>query len=213
MNILISGNHPFTIDVFEKTLHENFIDLNISKTYCYKIAFKMISKNAMDPYELVVFDLNTMINDDLNFTYIVEIIVLLKKRMSKCKIIVITSRTEILHVYEIVRKIKPTGLAVKTDVSLTELKYLFETVLKGSNYQSFHVKQCLNEIWDNQLMIEDYNRQILLLLSQGYRVGELSEVISLSKSAIQKRIYKLKKAFNTGDEQSLIREVRLKGYV
>lgn len=73
------------------------------------------------------------------------------------------------------------------------------------------VKGCISGIWKKELMIEDYNRNILLYLSKGFKTKELEGVIDLTTRTIQKRIIKIKKVFKVKDDSSLVNEaIRLR---
>lgn len=62
-------------------------------------------------------------------------------------------------------------------------------------------------------MVEDYNCQILFYLSKGLKIKELEEVICLASSAIQKRITRMKKAFDFADDTGLVKEAIKQGFI
>jgi DNA-binding NarL/FixJ family response regulator len=62
-------------------------------------------------------------------------------------------------------------------------------------------------------MVEDYNRQILLYMSKGFKIKELADIICLTTSAIQKRIVRMKKAFDVDDDNGLVKEAIRQGFI
>jgi DNA-binding NarL/FixJ family response regulator len=125
----------------------------------------------------------------------------------------ITAHTEIVIIYDIAKKVRPDGLIIKNDITSEKLQQAIIEVLKGNQYQSPTVKRCINEIWKKELMIGDYNRQILLYLSKGFRIKELESFVHLTTSAIQKRVIRMKKAFEVTDDTGLVKEAIKQGFI
>ncbi|TEB41368.1 hypothetical protein D0809_25880 [Flavobacterium circumlabens] len=111
------------------------------------------------------------------------------------------------------KKIRPEGLIIKNDITPNNLPIVVKEVMQGNQYQSPTVKSCINEIWKKELMVEDYNRQILFYLSKGFKIKELEPIIYLTTSTIQKRIIKMKKAFDVTDDIGLVKEAITQGFV
>jgi hypothetical protein len=67
----------------------------------------------------------------------------------------------------------------------------------------------------SEIYVDDINRKILHLLSQGIKTKSLSEYIPLSMSAIEKRKKQLKLLFSVtdGKDETLLQEAREKGYL
>ncbi|HKO76841.1 MAG TPA: hypothetical protein VJU52_06465, partial [Flavobacterium sp.] len=120
---------------------------------------------------------------------------------------------EIIIVYEIYKKIRPDGLIIKNDITPNKLQQAMVEIMEGNPFQSTMVRNCINEIWKKELMVEDYNRQILYYLSKGFKIKELEGVICLTTSAIQKRIIRMKKAFEAKDDSSLVKEAIRQGFI
>lgn len=125
----------------------------------------------------------------------------------------ITAHTEVIIVYDISKKVRPDGFIIKNDITPEKLQQAVNEILLGNQYQSPTVKSCINEIWKKELMIEDYNRQILLYLSKGFKTKELEEIICLTTSTIQKRIIRMKKAFDVTDNTGLVKEAIKQGFI
>ena len=76
--------------------------------------------------------------------------------------------------------------------------------------RNFLKKSVITDIY-----VDDINRKILHLLSQGVRTITLREHINLSMSAIEKRKKHLKVLFsvNDGKDETLIEKARKKGFL
>jgi uncharacterized radical SAM superfamily protein len=75
------------------------------------------------------------------------------------------------------------------------------------------VENCIREIWKKELIVEDYNRQIIYYLSLGFRIKDLHEVIPISQGAIQKRMVKINEVFNVTNRDGLLKEVKRLGFI
>lgn len=142
-----------------------------------------------------------------------DLSILIRKYMPSCKIMMVTAYTEVVIIYDIIRKLNPEGLIIKKDITPDNINKIFNSILTGTLYQSSSVKSCVSEIWRKQIMIKDYNRQILFYLSRGYKVKEIEQFVPLGMSAIQKRIILMKSAFNAIDNGSLVKEAIQQGFI
>jgi DNA-binding NarL/FixJ family response regulator len=219
MNILIVDDHPMNVELYENVLLQDFASykpLVITKAFDCKggyIATEYAKLNHELFFDLAILDYSLPTYQEKNILSGADLANLIRKYFENCKIIIITSHTQKLLVYDIIRKIKPEGIAVKADVTTSSFSDLITHVLEGNLYQSVLVKEYVSEIWKKELMVEDTNRQILFYLAKGYRVKELEEVIPLAASTIQRRIVDLKKIFGVLDDSTLVKEVIRQGFL
>ncbi|MFT5217594.1 MAG: hypothetical protein ACI83H_002734 [Glaciecola sp.] len=82
-------------------------------------------------------------------------------------------------------------------------------------YYSSTVNNFLKTSVSNDIYLDDVNRKILHLLSQGIKTRSLKEYIDLSMSAIEKRKKSLKELFliEDGKDETLLNEARKKGFL
>ena len=217
MNILLVDDHPMTLEGYTSALLNGpFSDTsNFTKAYNCEEACLAISKRAPLHlhYDLAIIDYGLPAYKEKNINSGGDLAGFIRLTMPNCKIIMITAHTEIIIIYEIVKKIRPQGLIIKNDVTPEILQMVVKTVIEGDTYQSPIVKSAVNEIWKKQLMIDDNNRQVLLYLSKGFKVKELEELIFLTTSTIQKRIILMKKAFEVSDNSGLIKAAVKQGFI
>jgi len=215
MNILLVDDHPMTVEGFMNALLR--INLNNNKTIFTK------AHNCKDGYDAIIktsklFDLAII---DKGLPSFLEqsiesgsdLVLLLRQHMPNCKIIMVTAHTEAIIIYEIIKNIRPDGLINKNDINPENLQVIVTEVMQGNKCHSPIVKNCISEIWKKELMVEDFNRQILLYLSKGFKVKELDAVVCLSYSAIQKRVILMKNAFDVTDDSGLVKEAIKQGFI
>jgi DNA-binding NarL/FixJ family response regulator len=104
---------------------------------------------------------------------------------------------------------------VKSDASISDFKNAIETVLGGQIFISQTAASSIKKISNENFYLDNYDRQILLLLSKGIKTKNIPMYIPLSISAIDKRKSALKDvlALNSSDDQTLIDEARRRNIV
>jgi DNA-binding NarL/FixJ family response regulator len=211
MNILIVDDHPMTVDGYIRVLSENpfgsyepeFTKVN----NCEEAYFAILRSVAFEQsFDLAIIDKRLPSYEEKSILSGSDLILLLREKIPKCKTIIATAHTEVITIYDIVKKVRPDGLIIKNDVTADILQKAVEEIIQGKQYHSHTVKNCIKEIWKKELMIDDYNRQILFYLSEGFKIKELEAMICLTTSTIQKRISQMKKVFETLDDSGLVKE-------
>lgn len=218
MNILLVDDHPMTVEGFMSALLQvNFDKKKVvfTKAHNGKEGFLSIieASETFHPFDLAIIDQSLPAYPEQSITSGSDLALLIREKMPNCKIIIVTAHTEVVVVYEIAKNIRPDGLIIKNDINPNNLQRIVTEVLQGNQYQSLMVKNCIQEIWRKELMIEDSNRQILLCLSRGFKIKELESIVNLTSSAIQKRIIRMKKAFDVTDDSGLIKEAVKQGFI
>jgi len=104
---------------------------------------------------------------------------------------------------------------IKSDLTSSELAEAFQHILVAPPYYSSTVNQFLNKFIVNDIQIDEIDRKILHLLSQGIKTRSIPEYIDLSISSIEKRKKQLKELFSItdGKDESLILKAREKGFL
>lgn len=207
-----------TIEGYMGALMKNgFADYKpaFTKAYNCETAYDYITQSlkSQKSYDLAIIDQGLPGYTDQKINSGSDLVLLVKSKMPDCKIIMITAHTEVLVIYEIFKIVKPDGLFIKNDIDPDNLGQMVTEVMEGNLYQSHMVKNCIQDIWKKDLMVDDFNRQILFYLSKGFMAKDLDGVVQLSKGAINKRIIKMKSAFNVTNDNGLIKEVIKQGFI
>jgi DNA-binding NarL/FixJ family response regulator len=218
MNILLVDDHPMTVDGFMNALLQmNFSKekANFTKVYNCKDGYDTIIKTSKSSksFDLAILDQDLPIYQEQSIRSGSDLALLIREYMPDCKIIIITAHTEVIIIYDILKKVNPNGLIIKNDINPDNLQLVVSEVMQGNKYQSPMVINCVNEIWKKELMVDDFNRQILFYLSLGFKVKELDGVVYLSASTIQKRIIQMKNTFDVTDDTGLVKEAIKQGFI
>ena len=144
-----------------------------------------------------------------------DVVLLAKKWLPNAKIVMLTSHCESIILYKILEKCNPTGLLVKSDFLAEEFLLAFDTIVRGEPYFSATIKAMQHEFKSSTKIMDNYNTQIIILLSQGLKTKTLQDRLNLSKSAIDKRKSMIKDYFGIekGSDEDIVREARKKGLI
>ena len=218
MKILLIDDHPIIVEAYISILKANVFssqDNSYDHGNTCEAAYKAIVQNYKtgNVYDIIFLDYNLPSFKEMNIDSGVDLISHIRKLMPNCKIIMFTAHTEIVVIYTIFKKHNPDGLAIKSDLTPAKLKTIVESVLAGHQFLSETVKACVSAIWKKDVMVEEYNRQILHYISKGVKIKEIENYVGLSTSAIQKRTILMKKAFEVADDSSLVSQAILLGFI
>lgn len=217
MNILIIDDHPIIVQAYISCFSDKkFVDevptFSIARN-CQE-GFAIIEKLIDELYfDLAIIDQRLPVYHEKNIFCGADLALLLKAKNPTCKIIIITSHSEVITIYNLFKKVSPSGLIIKNDVDTESLYEGVKQVLAGNVFHSSSVKKVLQEILKKELMVDDINRQILVYLSKGYRIRDIEEMVSLTISPIQRRIAQMKDAFNVNEDSSLVKEAIIQGFL
>lgn len=218
MNVLVVDDHPMTVEGYINALSADPFRLHqpaFTKANNCEEAYSTLLRTtaAKQSFDLAIIDKGLPGYAEKSILSGSDLALFIREVMPNCKIIMITAHTEIIIVYEIYKNVRPDALIIKNDITPEKLQQAVMEVMNGNSYQSITVKNSINEIWKKELMVEDYNRQILFYLSKGFKIKELEGVICLTTSAIQKRIIRMKKVFEATDDSGLVKEAIKQGFI
>lgn len=214
MNILIVDDHPMTVSGYIESLSAAPLitrPLMFCKAYNCKEAFQK-SCEAIS-IGLAIIDYGLPAYETENLYSGSDVAMMVRQKHPDCKIVIITAHTEILLVYGILKSVQPDGLLIKNEITPENLPLIVHHILDGNSFQSSGVRNIVKEIWKKDLLVDDINRQILIYLSKGYKIKKIERVLSLSISAIQRRISMMKDAFDVKEDSSLVEEAFLNGFL
>ena len=218
MKILLVDDHPITVEGYltalskgKGALENPFFDTSYSCASAFQNIMQSSSRG--NPYDLAILDLDLPGCKNPPLDSGKDLALFIRKEMPRTKIIIITAHTELIIIYGIWNSIKPEGFVIKNDLTPDGILKIVGQVSNGSSYKSPMVDNCIREIWKKELIVEDYNRQIIYYLSLGFKVKDLHEVIPLSPGAIKKRIVKINSVFEVTDRDGLLKEVKRLGFI
>lgn len=219
IHILMVDDHPIIIEGYQNTLmackKDNQV-LHIDTANDCDTANQLLQRAAAEkPYDICFFDISLPQSSDGKLTSGEDLAKMTRDIMPNAKIVILTMFNESYRVHSIIKQINPDGFLIKSDMTSSELAEAFQYILSSPPYYSSTVANFLKKSVANDIYVDDINRKILHLLSQGVRTVNLREHISLSMSAIEKRKRQLKLLFSVDDgkDETLIENARKKGFI
>ncbi len=219
ISILMVDDHPMIIEGYQNTLlatkKENQ-NLNIDIALDCDMANELIMKAAKHtPYDVIFFDISLPPSKDGLITSGEDLAKIARKYLPNAKIVILTMFNESFRILNIIKGINPEGFLIKSDLTSRELAEAFQHILESPPYYSSTVNNFLNTSVTSDVYVDEINRKILHLLSQGIRTKKLIDHIDLSMSAIEKRKKQLKLLFSVedGKEETLLKEAKKKGFI
>lgn len=219
LKILMVDDHPIIIEGYMNVLMATKTEdqhLNIDTANNCDMAEIMINRAADDAhYDVCFFDVSLPPSRDGKYTSGEDLAKLAQKVMPKTKVIILTMFNESFRIHNIIREINPDGFLIKSDLTSMELADAFQHILRSPPYYSSTVHNYVKQTLTNEIYVDDINRKILYLLSQGIKTKSLLEHISLSMSAIEKRKKQLKLLFSVedGKDETLLENAKEKGFI
>lgn len=218
MRILITDDHQNMIDSLKTILtyaFEGEKNVHILESLNCTDAILAIKKQAEanEPFDLAILDYSMPGNPEYEIFNDGDLCLFLREKMPLCKSFFFTAHLEDFTVIDLDQRVKPDAIIIKSDVSGSELMNAIKEVVKGNKYKSTSVLQKTHKMWEEEIFTKETNRKIVALISNGYKIKEIAEALSLSEVAIQKRIAKIKKGLNITDDTSILREIKRRGYL
>lgn len=213
-------DHPMIIEGYQNTLQftkksnqELYIDIANNCDEAVKFMEKSMA-NAL-PYDVLFIDISLPPSKDGLMQSGEDLAEYARIIMPKSKIIILTMFNEAFRIHNIIKTIDPEGFLIKSDLTSSELASAFQAVLRNPPFYSGTVNSIIRKSITTDIVIDEKNRKILHLLSQGVRTKNLAAHLNISLSAVEKRKKQLKDLFlvEDGQDETLIEEARKKGFV
>lgn len=218
LKILMVDDHPSMIEGYKIILSYNNLGLEIETTPAYNCesAYKIITNGSNKIYfDLVFLDFSLPPYEEMGIKSGQDLAMLAKVHLPNAKIVILTSHTEAILLYNIISNVEPNALLVKSDFSAEELLSAFDKIMDGEIYHSTTVNHNLKEMFSQKKILDQQNRQIISLLAQGIKTKNLPSHLNISISAIEKRKVNIRHYFNLqkGSDEDIIREAKRLGLV
>lgn len=191
------------------------LELDVTFSHDCEDAYTIITSSDASSYDLVFLDRSLPPYLDKKIKSGEDLAVLVRKQLPDAKIIMLTSHAEAFVIYDIVHKIRPNGLLIKSDFDGDELLIAFNKILNDETYFSETVTAALKEQIISRGYLDTIDRQIITLLSKGLRNKTIASELGLSDSAVEKRKVKIKDYLNIykGNDEDIITECRRLGFI
>ena len=219
IKILMIDDHPMIIEGYQNTLlftKKDNQELHIDIANNCDEAVMYMDKSLQDkPYDVLFVDISLPPSTDGQMSSGEDLAEYARKILPKAKIIILTMFNESFRIHNIIKTINPEGFLIKSDLTSSELASAFQKVLTNPPFYSGTVNNHIRKAITSDIVIDEKNRKILHLLSQGVKTKNLASHLDISLSAIEKRKKQLREIFevNDGQDETLLNKARDKGFI
>jgi len=220
IKILMIDDHPMIIEGYQNTLlfskkENQELEIDIANN-CDEAIIRMdksIEKGL--PYDVLFVDISLPPSSDGLMSSGEDLAEYARNSLPNAKIIILTMFNESFRIHNIIKTIDPEGFLIKSDLTSSELASAFQAVLNNPPFYSGTVNSHIRKTITSDIIIDEKNRKILHLLSQGVKTKNLSSHLDISLSAVEKRKKHLRDIFEVqdGQDETLLKEARKKGFV
>ncbi|WP_242084292.1 response regulator [Aestuariivivens sediminis] len=220
IKILMIDDHPMIIEGYQNTLQftkaenqELYIDIANNCDEAIRFMDESVLKNR--PYDVLFVDISLPPSKDGSMNSGEDLAEYARKVLPKAKIVILTMFNESFRIHNIIKTIDPEGFLIKSDLTSSELASAFQAVLFNPPFYSGTVNSHIRKTLTSDIVIDEKNRKILHLLSQGVKTKNLASHLDMSLSAVEKRKKQLKDLFSIedGEDETLLTEARKQGFV
>lgn len=139
----------------------------------------------------------------------------IKSKLPDVKVIAITALNDTVRLLNIIKKLNPHGLLIKSDTDGEVLTTAIKNVIKGRDYYSHSIVELFKKRVSQNIVLDDIDIQLLIELSNGAKMKELLELLPLTKSGIEKRrrLLKEKLKVKSNSDRDLVLKVKEMGFI
>jgi DNA-binding NarL/FixJ family response regulator len=216
VRILMIDDHPGMIEGYKAMLSLNKGQHNIETISAF---------NCEEAYNIIINPANSSAFDLVFLDYSIpefleqkiyngeDLGVLIRKHLPNAKIIMLTAHFDAIRLYNVVKKIQPNGLLVKSDYKPPHLLDAFEKVLAGETYYTPIVLEKVKEPLFTKGFLDTLDREIIVLLAEGFQIKTIATKMNVSEDTIKKRKSKIKDllGIEKGSDEDILKECRALG--
>lgn len=217
MHLFIVEDHPAMIEGYKGILNAHFNSkiLQFTTAYTFEQAYKAVEQ-AQEAFDVALLDLAMPAYPERKIFSGEDMAKLINQKFPETKIMFLTSHTEGILLYNLIRSLNPNAVLVKSDFQSDELVQALNTVNEGENYYSQTARNCLKAVANLYDGLDSYDRRIIFLLTKGIKTKNIPEHLSISLSAVDKRKAKIRLFFDIpkgGSDDDIIKEAQRLGLV
>lgn len=218
LKILMIDDHPPIIEGYKIILSQNEFGYKITTSTANdcETAYNIITNTvASESFDLVFIDITLPSYSEKSIYSGEDLIPIIRKYQPNTKIVVLTSHAESIVLSRVLNNYNPEGILVKSDITSDELLVAFSSFVKDERYYSKTVLQHNLKADRTSKKLDNFNKQIIIFLSQGLKTKSIQEQLHLSKSAIDKRKLAIKEFLDIekGNDEDILREARKRNLI
>lgn len=214
LNILIVDDHPMTVNGYINVLSDEEFEgyeLKFTKALDCEQAYKLIMDDNRAPFNIAYLDLSLPAYAEKNIFSGFDLALLIRKIMPDCIVIILTMHSESSLVDRLIKEINPQGIMCKSDIDIDEFLNAFKIIFSGDTYLSSKIVKSLKKKVFENYKLDNYDKQILMRLSEGIQTINIPNYVPLSLSAIEKRKEQMKNMLlqgKAGDDSELVEAIK-----
>jgi two-component system response regulator NreC len=217
---LIVEDEPLMAENMKRTLE----DISNSSEHHFKIITSLNVDNALyevqrgirtTPIELVLIDIGIQPSSDKSILSGEDFGLEVRKYFPQAKVIAFTTQRSNYRLNNVLKTLNPEGLVIKHDINQNRLREAIECVLVDPPFYSKGILKLMRKHISIDFTLDKIDRQMLYQLSRGAKLKHLTEILPLSKSAIELRKRHLKELFGVedGDDRNLVLRAEELGFI
>lgn len=215
VKILMVDDHQMMIEGYKSvlSLNDKYTVESTAANNC-ETAYKIITNPSnLNVFDLVFLDYSLPPYPEQNIYSGEDLALLVRKYMPNTKIIMLTTHSDAIKLFTIVKKVQPNALVVKSDFQPEQLIEILNKVLEGFTYYSELVHERIKERLLSQGLLDRIDRQIIVLISEGFLIKSIATQLNVSEDTVKKRKSKIKDllGIEKGSDEDILKECRLLG--
>lgn len=218
INILIVDDHPMTVNGYVNVLSEEEFEgytLNFTKALDCEQAYNYITNPENgQPFDIAYLDLSLPPYPEKNIFSGLDLGVLIRNTIPDCIVIILTMHSEVTLIDRLIKEINPQGILCKSDIDIDEFLNAFKIIFSGDTYLSNKIVKSLKEKVFENYKLDNYDKQILMRLSEGIETNNIPNYVPLSLADIEKRKAQIKNLLlqgKPGDDVELVEAIKKMG--
>lgn len=216
VKILMIDDHQSIIEGYKAMLSlikDKYTIEVTSANNCTEAYHSIINTKNETPFDLVFLDYSIPGYPEKKINNGEDLGILIRKEMPTTKIIMLTSYEDAIRLYNVVKKIQPNELLIKSDFKPPQLLEAFEKVLQGEVYFTPLATAKSKESLFTNGLLDSEDRKIIELIAQGMQINSIAKKMNVSEDKIKKRKSKIKDLLRLDKEsdEDILRECRLLG--
>ncbi len=199
----------YSVEATLKTISN--LNFSIYKTKNYKTAYQDIKR--IELLDFIFFNVDLFSIDTERYTLIQDLILTIRNNFVNAKLIILTSYNSNYLILEIIKAFNPDGVILKSDIDSDDLIKAINSVMEDTPFYSQTILRLLRSQFESHISIDKTDRLILYHLSRGVKNKDLTGLVFLSLSSIEKRKRNLKSIFKVDNNRLLLEEARKRSII
>jgi DNA-binding NarL/FixJ family response regulator len=221
INILIVDDHPVVIEGYTNFIKWHFKEhpifhFNIESTSGIDETVALINNSVpQSRFDIVLLDISLPNSNTTKMHLGEDLGLFIKSKLPDVKIIAITALNDTVRLLNILKKLNPEGLIIKSEIDGKVLMSAIQDVLNEHNYYSHSIVALLKKRVTQNKVLDNHDIQLLVELSNGAKMKELLGLLPLTKSGIDKRRRLLKEKLNvkSNSDRDLVLKAKEMGFI